>query len=185
MRLWINPLEVNKEQLTAKAEQWLSYDYFDRSFEWGYRAIPRRILAEPFLYSSNGDAAPEAYVHTFSGKAALINVLVGAKHTPDRRQWWFDITGRQVAIRRTRAEFQLSDADRQKMVELAERVSRDFSSLRVDFFMASNGLKIGELTPYTLGGMNRWDPPELDEKLGQLWDPNCDLSIIPDYQGDL
>jgi hypothetical protein len=68
------------------------------------------------------------------------------------------------------------------MVEFAERISRDFSSLRVDFFMASNGLRIGELTPYTLGGMNRWDPPELDEKLGQLWDPNCDLSIIPDYK---
>jgi hypothetical protein len=28
--------------------------------------------------------------------------------------------------------------DRQKMVEIAERVSQDFSSLRVDFFMASN-----------------------------------------------
>jgi hypothetical protein len=67
------------------------------------------------------------------------------------------------------------------MVEIAERISRGFSSLRVDFFMAINGLKIGELTPYTFGGIARWDPPELDEKLGQLWNPNCDLSIIPDY----
>ena len=174
---------VNIEKLTAAAAQWLSYDYFDKDLEWGYRGIPRRVLAEPFLYSSDGGAASEAYVYAFSGKAALINVLVGTKHTRDRKLWWFDVTGRRVAVKRTEppAEFQLSDGDRQRMIEIAERVSQDFSSLRVDFFMASDGLKIGELTPYAFGGMGKWHPPELDEKLGQLWDPNCDLSIIPDY----
>jgi hypothetical protein len=75
----------------------------------------------------------------------------------------------------------LRDKDRQKLVEIAERISQDFSSLRVDFFIANNGPKIGKLTPYTLGGMARWDPPELDEKLGHLWGPGFDLSIIPDY----
>lgn len=176
---------VNKKHLTATAEQWLRYDYFDISLEWGYGGIPRRVLAEPFLYSSNGGAAPEAQVYAFSGKAALINVLVGVKKSSGRRACWFDVTGRPVAVTRNKiahAEFQLSDRDRQKMVEIAERVSQDFSSLRVDFFMASNGLKIGELTPYTNGGGSRWDPPELDEKLGQLWDPNCDLTIIPEYK---
>ena len=174
---------VNKEQLTAEAEQWLAYDYFDKSLEWGYRGIPRCILAEPFLLSPNGGAAPEAQVYAFSGKAVLINILVGTKHSPERSGSWFDVTGRRVAIKRTgrHAEFELSDRDRQKMVEIAERVSQDFSSLRVDFFMAINGLKIGELSPYTLSGMARWDPPELDEILGRLWEPNCDLSIIPDY----
>ena len=68
------------------------------------------------------------------------------------------------------------------MVAVAEQVAQDFSSLRVDFFMASGGLKIGELTAYTHSGINPWEPPELDEKLGQLWNPHFDLSIIPDYK---
>jgi hypothetical protein len=175
---------VNIEALTAEAEEWLSYDYFDRDFEWGYRGLPRRVLAEPFLCSSNGAAAPEAQIYTFSSKAALINILVGTKHSPERRGCWFDVTGRRVAVNRGMpyAEFQLSDRDRQRMVEIAEQVSQGFSSLRVDFFMAINGLKIGELTPYTYGGLAPWDPRELDEKLGQLWNPDCDLSIIPDYK---
>lgn len=80
------------------------------------------------------------------------------------------------------ADLQLSDTDRQRMVAIAQRLSQEFSSLRVDFFMASDGLKIGELTPYTYTGMGPWDPPEVDEKMGQLWNPNCDLSIIPDYK---
>ncbi len=178
---------MNTEKLTAEAEQWLSYDYFERALEWAYRGIPRRILAEPFLCSSNGDAAPEAQIYVFSGKAALINALEGTKLTPERKSCWFDVTGRRVAIKKTgpTTMVELSDKDRQKMVEVAERVSHDFSSLRVDFFITSSGLKIGELTPFTLGGTAKWDPPEMDELLGKLWDPNFDLSIIPDYQGDL
>jgi hypothetical protein len=69
--------------------------------EWAYRGLPRRVLAEPFLYSSNGWAAPEAQVYTFSGKAALINILVGTKRSPERRGCWFDVTGRRVAVKRT------------------------------------------------------------------------------------
>jgi hypothetical protein len=165
-------------------EQWLSYDYFDRSLEWGYRGIPRRVLAEPFLTSPHGGAAPEAMVYTFSGRAALIEVLVGTKHASDRRSCWFDATGRRVAIkwRGREIDFQLSATDRQEMIKVAEQVSNDFSSLRVDFFLTSEGMKIGELTPYSVSGLFKWDPPELDEMVGRLWDPNCDLSIIPDYK---
>jgi hypothetical protein len=173
---------VDIEALTMKAEEWLNYDYFDRTLEWGYRGIPRRVLAEPFLYSPTGDAAPEAQVYTFSGKAALINILVGARYSPERRSCWFDVTGRRVDVNRgiSYAELQLSDTDRQRMIEIAEAVSQGFSSLRVDFFITINGIKIGELTPYTYSGIAPWDPPELDEKLGQLWNPDCDLTIIPD-----
>jgi TupA-like ATPgrasp len=138
---------VNMKALTAKAEEWLSYDYSDRDFEWGYRGIPRRVLAEPFC-SSSGAAAPEAQVYTFSGKAALINIFVGTKYSSERSGCWFDVTGRRVALKRVvpYAELQLSDKDRQKMVEIAEQVSQGFSSLRVDFYVAINGLRIGELT---------------------------------------
>jgi hypothetical protein len=176
---------VNIEPLMAAAEAWLSFDYFDRTGEWGYSRLPRRIIAEPFLCSRGGDAAPDAKVYTFSGKAKLINVLVRKKFTSERRGCWFDVTGRRVAVKKQKhpyAELELSDRDRQEMVEIAERVSQGFSSLRVDFLVAINGLKIGELTPYTGSGLTRWDPPELDQKLGQLWDPNCDLSVIPDYK---
>jgi tetratricopeptide (TPR) repeat protein len=176
---------VNVEELTAAAEEWLSYDYFDRSLEWGYRGLPRRVLAEPFLNSPDGGPAQEAQVHTFSGRAALVNAFVGTKRTPERSSCWFDVTGRRVGIGGTGPRpdvVELPDRDRLEMVEVAERVSQGFSSLRVDFYIASDGLRIGELTPYTFTGFFRWRPAELDEKLGQLWSPDFDLSTIPDYK---
>jgi len=177
-------VDVNTEKLTAEAEEWLSYDFFDISLEWGYRGLSRRILAEPFLYSPDGGPAQEAHVYTFSGRPALFNIFVGTKRSPERSSCWYDVTGRRVGISGTgpHPDIKLPDGERLAMIEIAERVSQGFSSLRVDFYLTSNGLKIGELTPYTLGGIFRWHPPEMDEKLGQLWNPDFDLSIIPDYK---
>lgn len=174
---------TTREKFTEAAEEWLSYDYFDRSLEWGYLGLPRRLLAEPFLRGPDGGRVPEAQVHTFAGKAALIRVLVGIKFSENRIGYWFDATGRRVLVRRSkpRTEFDLSDKDRKKLVEVAEAIAHDFSSLRTDFFLTDNGLKINELTPYTNQGMTKWGSLEVDEKLGQLWNPNCDLSVIPDY----
>jgi hypothetical protein len=122
LRLWIDPSrerrEINDGDREA-AQSWI---------------ISRRILSGvieeyldgssgPFLYSSNGGAAPEVQIYTFSGKAALINILVETKHSPEQRSCWFDFTGRRVAIRRVPrvgdGEFQMLDRDRQSMVEIA------------------------------------------------------------------
>jgi len=65
------------------------------------------------------------------------------------------------------------------MVRIAQNVASGFESMRVDFYMAKTGLKIGELTPYTAGGMVKWDPPGLDEILGQLWNLAFDVSMLP------
>jgi hypothetical protein len=176
-------LGVNKDDLSKLAEQWLIHDYFDVSLEWGYRGLPRRLLVEPFLQSSSGTQALEIEIFTFAGRAALINVINGMKFTRDRRHAWFDVTGRriQVDMGYPTANLTIQSDIVRSAVDLAEFVSADFSSLRVDLYLTSDGLKIGELTPYTNGGATKWNPRTLDELLGMLWKPDFDLSIIPDF----
>jgi hypothetical protein len=174
---------LNKDELSKLAEQWLVYDYFDVSLEWGYRGIPRRLLVEPFLRSSSGTQALEIEIYTFAGKAALINLISGMKDTPNRRHAWFDATGRriQIDIGYRAADITIQGDIFLSAVELAETVAADFSSLRVDLYLTGDGLKIGELTPYTNGGRTLWNPRTLDELLGQLWSPDFDPSMIPDF----
>jgi hypothetical protein len=177
-------LGINKDELSKLAEQWLIHDYFDVSLEWGYRGIPRRLLAEPFLQSPSGTQVLEIEIYTFAGRAALINLIRGIKHTPDRSHAWFDATGRRIQVDmgyRTANITIQSDIIR-SAVDLAEFISADFSSLRVDLYLTGDGLKIAELTPYTNGGTTMWNPRTLDELLGMLfWKPDFDLSIIPDF----
>jgi hypothetical protein len=176
-------LGVNKDQLSKLAEQWLIRDYHDTTLEWGYQGIPRRLLAEPFLQSPDGTQALEIEIFTFAGRAALILLINGMKSTPDRRHAWFDVTGRriQVDMGYPTANITIQSDIIRSAVELAEIISADFSSLRVDLYLTGDGLKIAELTPYTNGGTTMWNPRTLDELLGTLWKPDFDLSIIPDF----
>ncbi len=87
------------------------------------------------------------------------------------RDNWYDAAGVRLPLRvkATPGDFVLSENDIRILVPVAERVSAGFSHLRVDFYLTSDGPKIGELTPYHVAGTAKWNPPEWDEKLGRLW----------------
>jgi hypothetical protein len=166
------PEDLDPARLAALARGWLRTDYFDEKLEWGYRGLPRRLLAEPLLRGADGGAPPEAQVFTFGGRAHLIRVMTGMKGTPERRDNWFDRDGvRQAALRlRTQpGSYVLPPEQARRLTEVAEQVADGFVHMRVDFYLTESGLKIGELTPYTLAGTVEWSPPDWDERLGRVW----------------
>jgi hypothetical protein len=180
------PQDRDIPRLTAQARHWLRIDYFDGSCEWGYRGLPRALLAEPLLQSVDGRPPVEAQVFTFSGRAALIRMLFGRKWRPGRRDASFDVTGRRVAVAThlLPMPYTLSDGLRQALIDIAERLSEGFNSLRVDFFIVGAEIMVGELTAYTYAGHGKWNPPELDEMLGRLWHTAPDASFLPDFVGE-
>ena len=171
----------DQQRLISEAEGWLRRDYFDVSLEWGYRGIPRYIIVEPLLNPRHERVPLEAHFFTFSGKVSIIRVLSGRKKSPERKDCWYDRNGRLLAIKREipNADLDLTAEDREHMVRVAQNIAAGFDSLRVDFYMVKDALKIGELTPYPGGGRVKWDPPDLDEILGRLWNPAFDLSGLP------
>ncbi|WP_372621832.1 ATP-grasp fold amidoligase family protein [Falsiroseomonas sp.] len=166
-----NPAERDPAALAARARAWLSSDYFDESLEWGYRGLPRRLLAEPLLVGPDGGPPAELQVLTFGGRAHYYRIQTGQKGMGGRTDTWYDPSGRRLEIRiglrpsgvtATREEAETAMA-------AAERVSAGFAHLRVDFYLTGCGPRIGELTPYHRAGMTRWAQREWDERLGALW----------------
>jgi len=176
--------ERDIDSLMAEAREWLALDFFDASLEWGYRGIPRRLLAQPLLLSPSGGVVVEADVYVFHGRAGLIQILTGEKGTSSRRACWFDAAGNRMTIRMKcpNVDMDIEDDLRAELIEVAEAVARDFSSMRVDFYLTGDGLKIGELTPYTAGGRSHWNPSEIDEVLGTLWNRPLDLSVLSPWR---
>lgn len=173
-----NSADKQPEYLMDKATEWLDCDYYDISMEWGYRGIPRRLLAEPLLLGPDGGRATEVQVFTFAGKAKLIRVLTGEKLTDSRRDQWFDVTGNRLPFRSQiiPGEYVLTRSDVQILLLVAEKVSRTFSHLRVDFYLTDKGPLIGELTAYNQAGRQIFEPAEWDDKLGKLWE--CDFLAV-------
>lgn len=176
----------NTAHLSAIAQSWLNARRSGRRHpEWGYRGVPRQLLAEPLLEGPDGSTPPEINVFTFGGQARLIRRFTGRKTLPERRDAWFDPTGRQVeigvaSILSTRMD--LPDVLRIELIDLAEALSEGLDHLRVDFYLTRDGLKIGELTPYSWGGQAHWRSADLDDKLGRLWAGETDYAMFSDFR---
>ena len=57
-----------------------------------------------------------------------------------------------------------------KMIKLAERLSKNIPQVRVDFYDVDGKIYFGEMTFSHWSGMMPFDPEEWDEKLGDLID---------------
>jgi hypothetical protein len=158
--------------LAKKARRMLGFNFFAQSLEWGYRDIPRRLLAEPLLTGPDGGPPIEVDVFTFAGRAGLIRVCTGGKLSRELRDNWFDSAGVRLPFRvkAIPGDYVLTQDQIRMLVPIAERIATGFDHLRVDFSLTDSGPKIGELTPYHVGGHQHWNPPEWDETLGRLWD---------------
>lgn len=160
-----------RRRLERLAASWLTTDYFHRSLEWGYQGLPRNILAEPMLKGPLGEPAMELQIQVVCGTAVQIGVITGEKGTADRYGDWFFMNGMRHPGRRREPlrHAPLPTFIRQQAAPVAEKVAAGFDQMRVDFYVTSDGLKIGELTPYHSGGHAKFDPPELDLQMGEIW----------------
>ena len=169
--------------LTARATEWLRQDYFDKSLEWGYRNIPRRITAEPFLVGQDGGEAPEAIILTFGGKVAAIRIFTGPKNSKERCDNWFDRDCNRLdfySLKYRLGDYVLDQDMADRLIDAAERAAAGFSHLRVDFYLTDDGLRIGELTPYMGAGLTPWSRPGADNLFGQFWNNPELISRISD-----
>ncbi|WP_439549046.1 ATP-grasp fold amidoligase family protein [Falsiroseomonas sp.] len=164
------PAERDSPALAAKARRWLAADHYDASLEWGYRGIPRRLLAEPMLRGPDGGPLVEIEVYAFAGHVALLRVIRGEKGTQLRRERWYDRAGTAVPMTTISpvGDVALDEADRTCVVDAAETLSTGFTQLRVDFVLTEAGLKVLEVTPYAMAGHAHFVPASWDGRLGRI-----------------
>ena len=148
------------------APTWLTHAYGQWLDEWHYRAARRMLLVEPFV----GDPAklPLDYkVYVFHGAARLVQIHFD-RGTPEHRWVQYD---RQWK-RQSRADGQseaVAPLTLDAMLAAAERLAGDHDFLRVDFYEIEGRLLFGEFCLYPGSGLDPFDPPELDLRLGAYW----------------
>lgn len=161
-----NKNEINKKKTIKKLKKWLSEDYSLYSLELQYKNIKPCILIEEYI----GDItkSPDDYkIFCFNGKAHFIEYLTGrdkllqvAFYTPFWERIYFPYTYPQAEkdiIKPTRLD---------NMIEIAEKLSKDFSFVRVDFYILPNGdIKFGEMTFTPAAGLCNF-PKEMDIEMG-------------------
>lgn len=164
--------KLNIADLYKKANQWLQEEYaFHSGFELQYLGIQRCLIAEEYMDNGDGNLNDFKF-RCFNGKVRMLAFCSNRKdglcmdffdrdwnHLPIR---YNDLPSRGAGIPRP------DNLD--EMIEIAERLAEGFAHVRIDLYRMNDGkILFGEMTFTPSSGAAKWDPPELDYELGQLF----------------
>ncbi|HJU23909.1 MAG TPA: ATP-grasp fold amidoligase family protein [Casimicrobiaceae bacterium] len=157
---------ATRDELVRLMRRWLASDFSIVGREWAYRNIEREVFAEELLRGPDGGTPADYKLFVFGGVVRLIQVDTGrfTRHTQalyDER--WQPIAG---TIKGAQGAAVPPPSSLSTMIDAAQALSLGVDFVRVDLYEIGGRPYFGELTHYPNKGLNRFDPPSLDARLG-------------------
>tara|TARA_B100001057_G_C22867481_1_gene957219 strand:+ start:4226 stop:5149 length:924 start_codon:yes stop_codon:yes gene_type:complete len=163
---WEN-FDVLKLKETLKS--WMKKNFYYINREWEYKNISPKVVIEELIYDeTENDGLNDYKIHCFHGKPFYIQTIF------DRidciKENWFDTDWNLIDL--YYASSIQADVKRpknlDKMLKVAEKLSSEFSYVRVDLYTTPNRIYFGELTFRPYGGFMNFVPKKWDNILGNL-----------------
>lgn len=168
--------EIRPDFLRQKVKEWLEAPKSRHpGREWAYEnKFPRKIMIEKLLTENNKSALTDYKFFCFNGKVKMLytmydrelgnRVKVGI-YTPDYRK--LDV----VRNDELPAEKELrTPPNYDKMLAIAESLSKDFPHVRIDLYNIEGKIYFGEFTFYDGSGYMSYTPDSYDFTLGSYFD---------------
>lgn len=159
----------DRENARRKLEYSLKHNYFYYNREWPYKNVKPRIIAEQYMEELGKASLLDYKLHCFNGKVRVILVCVGRDEENGLKKIFYDQNWNKLDLKRpgTSNDY-VADCpiNLHKMIEMAEKLSRDIPFVRIDFYEINQKLYFGEITFFPSGGMIGFDPQGWDEILG-------------------
>lgn len=157
-----------------KMKRWLHNNYYWRTREWVYKDIKPRIICERLLIGNDNNLSLTDYkIYCFNGQPTYCQVIrdrdsSGTIDFFDTEWNHMNFTGLQNMPNSTE---KIMKPDRySEMLNLANKLSRGFPFVRVDFYYVQGDIFFGELTFFPAGGFGTFNPPVWNGKIGELLD---------------
>lgn len=158
--------------IKRKFQKSLSTNFFYLSREWVYKNIEPKIIIEEYM----GDNLTDYRFYCFNGKVKLVyqylneSQVDGTKPEPVYcniyNEKWERLSFHQAyepSLEKYPKPIQL-----EKMIMLAEKLTKGIPFLRVDFYIVNEKIYFGELTFYPGGGFSKFNPEEYDYEIGKM-----------------
>lgn len=162
--------KLNIEKVKKELRKGLKEDYYLKFREWPYKDVPRKIIAEKYMEDASGELRDYKF-YCFNGvmKFVMIN---SDRNTdkPTRADYfdrdfnWLDFTWGY-----SHAEVHPQKPEQfEKMVAIAEQLSKGLPHIRVDLYDCNGKIYFGELTFFDGSGFDKIEPLEWDYKIGEM-----------------
>lgn len=163
--------KLDKKAAKEKLERGLRYNYYYRGgFEWPYKNVKPRIIAEKFLVDESQTELKDYKIMCFGGKAKCSFTCTGRNTDRGLHVTFYDREWQKMPFaRHYKAESEPVPRPRnyEKMVELTEKLAASLKFARVDFYEVNGWIYFGEITFFPGNGMEEFSPVEWDYRLGE------------------
>lgn len=149
----------------------LKENYYIKQREWPYKNVKRKIIAEKYMIDNSTNQLIDYKFMCFNGKHQITFVCDdrfskdGLKVTFYDKEWNILPFERHYPRRSTAIN---KPKNYDKMVEFAERLSKNIPFLRVDFYEVNGSIYFGEMTFFPGSGYEEFTPESVDYELGEL-----------------
>lgn len=140
-------------------KKWLSINYYSHGREKNYRFLEPKIIVEPLIFDKTNNEDFKFFC--FEGKAKFIQIDFDRHSDHTRLYFNRDWVKQDFSILKPQAKKHLSKPENyEKMLSVADNLSKDFEFIRVDLYTDGSTIYVGELTNWPENGNGYFVPAE-------------------------
>ena len=147
----------------------LKQEYYYSSREWPYKNVVPRIIAEPYMEDEFGELKDYKFF-CFNGEVKALFIASDRQNKTDETKFdFFDRDFNHLPFTKGHPNAKkVPDKPLmfEKMIELAEKLSKGIPHVRVDFYEIGMDIYFGEMTFFSGGGFVPFEPEEWDYTFG-------------------
>ncbi|MFS0788250.1 ATP-grasp fold amidoligase family protein [Shouchella sp. 1P09AA] len=154
-----------------KLIRWLKFDYPSRNKEWVYEGIKPKLIVEEFMSEKESSSLIDYKFFCFNGITQYCQVIRGRgkNETIDfyDKDWCLMPFNGLRKLPNSEIEHK-KPVDYEVMIDLANKLSKNFPFVRVDFYYVNGEIVFGEMTFFPTSGMGSFYPASWNTKIGDL-----------------
>lgn len=167
-----NKSEMNSRRVFKEIEEWFDpRNTLLNSFSLGYYDCKPRVLAEEYLHVINeGGNLKDYKFFCFDGKVRFVYTTARTFIDSQYPRTFFDTDWNKMDVSFAAyptAETAEKPIHFNEMIEICEKLSRDFPFVRMDFYDSEEMPILGEMTFYPNGGFMSIEPKSFDIEIGK------------------
>lgn len=162
---------LNIEETKRKINKCLKRNYYYHAREWPYKNVKPKIICEKYMVDESGIELKDYKLMCFNGKVKYAHVCLNRYSSKGFNVDFYDPNWKPLPFEmyRPRSDNLIPKPKTfDKMIQFAEKLSKDIPYLRVDFYEVDGKLYFGELTFFPCSGFQEFKPKSYDYVLGSF-----------------
>lgn len=163
---------IDEQEIRKKVAHWMKPEQnsYYQTYNWGYKNMKPVVYAEEYMEQIAG----QLYDYKFfccNGKVNFWFIATDRYEDGKLTHDFFDMNFNKLEFDYGGRAHSTQKLEKprfyEEMLRCAERLSKPFPFVRVDFYEIGDAFYVGEMTFYPGGGVLKFDPLEWDYKLGE------------------